>query len=79
LILKHPLAVNGAAFLPEGRLLTACSDGLVRLWDLSGGSELFSLDLGMGRIYSLAVAPDHMTFAAGVEKKCRIALMDVPE
>jgi WD40 repeat protein len=79
LTLKHPLAASGMAILPEGRLLTACHDGLVRLWDLSGGSELFSLDLGMGKIFSFAVSPDHMTFAAGVEKKCRIVLMDVPE
>ena len=38
-----------------------------------------ALDLGMGRIHSLAVSPDHVTFAAGAEKKWRIVLMDVPE
>jgi WD40 repeat protein len=79
LVLKHPLQVTGLACLPGGRLLTSCYDGLVRVWDLSGGTELFGLDLGMGRVYSLAVAPDHMTFAAGVEKQSRIVLMDVPE
>ena len=44
---------------------------------------MMALDLGMGKIYCLAVAPDHMTFAAGVEKKhakkSRVVLMDVPE
>ncbi len=60
-------------------MLTSCYDGLVRLWDLSGGMELFGLDLGMGRVYSLAVAPDSMTFAAGVAKQSRIVLMDLPE
>jgi WD40 repeat protein len=77
--LKHPLQASGAAFLPDGRLLTSCYDGLVRAWDLSGGSEIQALDLGMGKLYSLAVSPDHMTFAAGVQKKWRIVLMDVPE
>ena len=78
-MLKHPLACSGSAFLPDGRLLTACYDGLVRVWDSSGGSEIQALDLGMGKIYSFAVSPDHMTFAAGVEKDRRIVLMDVPE
>jgi WD40 repeat protein len=71
--------VTGLACVPGGRLLTSCYDGLVRLWDLSGGAELVSLDLGMGRVYSLAVSPDHMTFAAGVHKQSRIVLMDLPE
>lgn len=77
--LKHLLNVTGVAFAPNGRVLTACYDGVVRVWDLSGGSELHGFDLGMGKIYSFAVSPDHMTFAAGVEKKNRIVLMDVPE
>jgi WD40 repeat protein len=77
--LKHPLQASGAVFLPNGRLLTSCYDGLVRIWDLSGGTELQALDLEMGKIYSLAVSPGHMTFAAGVQKKWRIVLMDVPE
>jgi WD40 repeat protein len=77
--LKHLLEVSGAAFAPHGRLLTACYDGVVRVWDLSSGSELHAFDLGMGKIFSFAVSPDFMTFAAGVEKKNRIVLMDVPE
>jgi WD40 repeat protein len=77
--LKHPLTCSGAAFLPAGSLLTACYDGLVRVWDAEAGSELFAFDLGMGRVNCLAVAPDFMTFAAGVERECRVVLMDVPE
>jgi hypothetical protein len=33
----------------------------------------------MGKVFSLAVSPDHMTFAAAVHKKRRLVLMDVPE
>ncbi len=77
--LKHPLMTTGVAFVPGGRLLTSCYDGAVRLWELSGGAEVWRCELGMGKVYSLAVSPDQMTFAAGVEKKNRIVLMDVPE
>ena len=77
--LKHPLIVSGVACVPGGRLVTSCYDGVVRLWDLSGGAELYAFDLGMGKVTSLAVSPDHMTFAAGVEKKSRIVLMDLPD
>ena len=77
--LKHPLQVSGLACVPGGRLLTSCYDGMVRLWDLSGGAQLYAFELGMGKVYSLALSPDHMTFAAGVERKNRIVLMDVPE
>lgn len=77
--MKHPLACSGVEFLPGGRLLTSCNDGIVRVWDLSSGTELHAFDLGMGRVYSLAVSTDHMTFAVGVHKGDRIVLMDVPE
>ena len=76
--LRHPLTCSGAAFLPGGRVITACYDGVVRLWDEAGG-EIMALDLGMGKVYCLAVSPDHMTFAAGVHRQNRIVLMDVPE
>jgi WD40 repeat protein len=77
--LKHPLQCSGAALLPGERIVTASYDGVVRVWDATGGSQLHALDLGMGKVYCLAVSPDHMTFAAGVHRKNRIVLMDVPE
>jgi WD40 repeat protein len=77
--LKHPLTCTGAAFLPGERVITASYDGVVRVWDGTGGAELHAFDLGMGKVCSFAVSPDHMTFAAGVEKKSRVVLMDVPE
>jgi WD40 repeat protein len=76
--LKHPLIVSGLAFVSDDRLLTACYDGSVRLWDLAGGTESWQLALGMGKIYCLAVAPDGLTFAVGVEKKNAIAVLDLP-
>jgi WD40 repeat protein len=76
--MRHPLACSGAAFLPGGRVITACYDGVVRVWDEAGGL-MHALDLGMGKVHAFDVSPDCMTFAAGVEKKSRIVLMDVPE
>jgi WD40 repeat protein len=76
--LKHSLTCSGAAFLSGGRIITSCYDGIVRVWDEAGG-QMQTLDLGMGKIYSFALSPDHMTFAAGVHKKSRIVLMDVPD
>lgn len=77
--LKHLLSISGIAFVPDNRLLTACYDGSVRLWDLTSGTELRQLDLGMGKIYCLAVAPDNLTFAVGVEKKNTVAVLDLPD
>src|SRR5262249_7180923 len=77
--LKHPALCNGAGFIPGGRLMTGCNDGLVRVWDLSGGTELQTIDLGMGKIFSFVVSPDHMTCAAAVHKNRRIVLLDVPD
>jgi WD40 repeat protein len=78
--LKHRFRVNAIALTPDGRrVLTACNDGIVRLWSLESGKELLALDLGMGRVETLAIAPDGMYFAAGVVKKRAIVLMDLPE
>ena len=38
------------------------SSSFVRVFD-SAGAEAFAFELGMGKIYSLAVSPDGMTFA----------------
>lgn len=77
--LRHPHTVTGLAFCPDGRLVTSCFDRGIRLWDVGSGQEMQSWDLGMGRIYSLAVSPDGMTCAAGVQKGSRIVLLDIPD
>ncbi|HLI07862.1 MAG TPA: serine/threonine-protein kinase [Ktedonobacteraceae bacterium] len=40
-VLQHHAPVNGVSWEPTGttRLATACEDGLVRLWDVSGGGH----------------------------------------
>jgi WD40 repeat protein len=78
--IKHDSSINAIALTPDDRrVLTACNDGIVRLWSLESGKELLALDLGMGPVETLAIAPDGMYFAAGVVKKRAIVLMDLPE
>lgn len=61
----HTARVWGIAFTPAGLLLSAASDGLVRLWNPATRKELACYDWQIGRINNLAVGSDGMTAAAG--------------
>ena len=53
-----------AVVLPEGtRVLSGSDDGTARLWEVSNGTQVVSLNLG-GPITSVAVSPDGQRFAA---------------
>ena len=65
----HPKQVNAVAISPDGqRLLSACHDKLVRVWDVKTGELIASYDWKIGAVTSLAFAPDGLTAAAGCEK-----------
>ncbi|MBN9122276.1 MAG: hypothetical protein J0I06_24570 [Planctomycetes bacterium] len=64
----HKLPVWAAAFLPDGRVQTASSDGTVRVWDAATGKELGRYDFGIGKLYCAAFSPDGLTCAAGGEQ-----------
>jgi WD40 repeat protein len=62
----HQLMVRDVAFTPDSRsLLTVSGDRLLKVWDVGTGRERAALSWNVGKLYSVAVAPDGMTAAAG--------------
>jgi dipeptidyl aminopeptidase/acylaminoacyl peptidase len=62
----HQLMIRDLAFTPDSRLLlTVSGDRLLKVWDAAGGGERAALSWNVGKLYSVAVAPDGMTAAAG--------------
>jgi len=60
--IPHPGPVTGAAFLPDGRgLVTAASDGVVRLWP----SPTPGAPVPGGRVFAVALGDDGRLYAAG--------------
>src|SRR5262249_21992276 len=59
---RHPDAVNGAVFSPDGKTIsTACQDRTVRLWDAATGRELHRLEGHRHIVTAVAFSPDGKT------------------
>lgn len=68
---------NGVAFTPDGRWLAAAhGDNCVRLYATNAPAVRETLDLEIGPIVSVCVAPDGMRAAAG-SKKGKIVVWDI--
>jgi WD40 repeat protein len=62
-------AFEGVAFTPDGRfLLAARNDGTARVYETDAWKEAAAFDWGIGRLRSLAVAPDGLRAAAGGDR-----------
>jgi predicted NACHT family NTPase len=57
--------VQSVAFSPNGKLwATGDTDGIVRLWEVDSGRELFACKEHNSWIYSVAFSPDNQTLAS---------------
>jgi WD40 repeat protein len=62
---EHGLAVYAVAFSPDGATLAAaCSDGVIRLWDVLSGGMRLTFSGHVGNVRCLAFAPDGRTLAS---------------
>jgi WD40 repeat protein len=77
LTLAHPKQVNAVAFTPDGRrMLTTCTDKLVRVWDAATCQLVTSYDWNVGVTNAIAVAPDGLTAAVSGQSG-RVVLFDL--
>jgi hypothetical protein len=62
---EHGLAVAAVAFSPDGATLAAaCSDGVIRLWDIASGDLRLTFSGHVGGVRRLAFTPDGRTLAS---------------
>jgi WD40 repeat protein len=62
---EHGLAVNAVVFSPDGATLAAaCSDGIIRLWDVLSGDLRLAFSGHAGAVRRLAFAPDGRTLTS---------------
>jgi WD40 repeat protein len=62
---EHGLAVNAVVFSPDGATLAAaCSDGMIRLWDVLSGELRLTFSGHAGAVRRLAFAPDGRTLTS---------------
>jgi WD40 repeat protein len=62
---EHAFSVDAVAFSPDGAtVVAACSDGVIRLWEVSSGELRRRFSGHVGAVRGLAFAPDGRTLAS---------------
>jgi len=65
--------VCGVAFSPDGRLLvTASTDGTVKVWDPATGDCLRTLSAHAESVYGVAVSSDGRLATASLDRTARV-------
>jgi WD40 repeat protein/tRNA A-37 threonylcarbamoyl transferase component Bud32 len=67
-------ALTCCCFFPDGlRVATGRQDGMIAVWEIPGGSELFSFKAHSGSVNALAVSPDaRFLFSGGDDSAARL-------
>ena len=62
----HTSTVAGVVVTPDGnRIVTASSDGTIRIWDANSGVELVRLQSNIGNVYGLGLTADGSRLVTG--------------
>src|SRR4051794_33692999 len=69
-------SVGSAAYLPDGRLITACSDGSLRLWDGASGRSISVVSKEAGGIERVLSGPGVGRFIT-IDEAGRVVLWDL--
>lgn len=61
----HTNSIQAIGFHPNGQLVSAGTEGQVRVWDVTTGGVIRTFDWGIGQICAAAVSSDGLLAAAG--------------
>ncbi|KAG8770381.1 hypothetical protein FRC12_004301 [Ceratobasidium sp. 428] len=74
--ISHPDVVYGVAFSPDGcRIVSACRDGLARVWDAETGAAIISLAGHTSGVTCVTYSPDGQRIASG-SWDCTVRIWD---